>query len=76
MINGDKLIKNFFNKKELDLLYALKISKNDDLNKAKDVLEKHIEKLGYINLEDKPKNDKDAEYLKLIKKIYEILPIY
>ena len=62
MINGDKMIKEFFNKDELNLLYELKIAKSDNLSKAKKILETYIEKLGYSNLEEKPKNDEDAKY--------------
>lgn len=76
MINGNKAVKEFFNKDELNLLYGLKISKNDNLLKAKETLENHIEKLGYSNLEEKVKNKEDAEYMRLLTKIYELLPVY
>lgn len=76
MINGDKAIKEFFNKDELNLLYEIKILKNDSLLKAKEMLETYIEKLGYSNLEEKPKNDEDAKYLRLLTKVYNLLPIY
>jgi len=76
MINGDKLIKDFLTKNELNLLYELKVSKNDNLLKAKEVLEDYIEKLGYSNLEEKPQNDEDAAYLNLLTKIYMLLPVY
>ena len=76
MINGDKAVKEFFNKDELNLLYRLKISKNDNLLKAKETLENYIEKLGYFNLKEKVKNEEDAEYMRLLTKIYELLPVY
>lgn len=76
MINGDKAVKEFFNKDELNLLYRLKISKNDNLLKAKETLENYIEKLGYFNLKEKVKNKEDAEYMRLLTKIYELLPVY
>lgn len=76
MINGDKLIKDFLTKNELNLLYELKVSKNDNLLKAKEVLEDYIEKLGYSNLEEKPQNDEDVAYLNLLTKIYMLLPVY
>ena len=76
MINGNKVVKEFFNKGELNLLYRLKISKNDNLLKAKETLENYIEKLGYFNLEEKVKNEEDAEYMGLLTKIYELLPVY
>lgn len=76
MINGDKLIKDFLTKNELNLLYELKVSKNDNLLKAKEVLEDYIEKLGYSNLEEKPQNNEDAAYLNLLTKIYMLLPVY
>ncbi len=76
MINGDKAIKEFFNKDEINLLYRLKISKSDNLSKAKEILENYIEKLGYSNLEENPKNDEDAKYLTLLMKIYNLLPVY
>lgn len=76
MINGDKAIKEFFNKDEINLLYRLKISKSDSLSKAKEILENYIEKLGYSNLEEKPKSVEDAKYLTLLMKIYNLLPVY
>lgn len=76
MINGDKTIIEFFNKDEINLLYRLKISKSDNLSKAKEILETYIKKLGYSNLEEKPKNDEDEKYLTLLMKIYNLLPVY
>lgn len=76
MINGDKPVKDFFNKDELDLLYKLKILNNDNLLKSKEILETYMEKLGYSNLEEKTKNEEDVKYLKLLTKIYEFLPVY
>lgn len=76
MINGNKAIKEFFNKDELNLMYELKILKSDNLLKAKEILETYIEKIGYSNLEEKPKNVEDAKYLRLLMKIYDLLPIY
>ena len=75
MINQDKKIKAFFSTDELDMLYSLGISKNDTVAKAKETLEKYLEKSNVV-YSNENKKKLDNNYLKLLYKIYDILPIY
>ena len=75
MINQDKKIKDFLGTDELNMLYALKISKNDTIAKAKEILEKYLEKSN-VEYSNKTKKYLNYDYSKLLNKIYDILPVY
>lgn len=76
MINGDKRIKEFLNTSELNILYEIGISKNDNMNNAYEKLQEYIEKLGYKTLKDDLKKDEHKVYFDILDKICKLLPIY
>lgn len=76
MINGKKEIKELLNKKELNILYEIGISKKITLSETIIKLENYIEKLGYVTLDEEFKDKSHKIYFDILNKCYDIAPVY